>query len=97
MKVHGFRIHKINIVLHELIFSIVKILNEVRRKETYYHGSFEILSVTKYFQMIHGNTSNTKLEADFISNYRDDDRVFYISATNSKRDFRFVNDEVHTC
>ena len=29
----------------------------------------------------------TKLEADFFNGYRDDNRVFYISATDSKGDF----------
>jgi hypothetical protein len=36
----------------------------------------------------------TKLEADFFNGYRDGDRVFYISATNSKGNFQFVDDEV---
>ena len=36
----------------------------------------------------------TKLEADFFNGYRDDDRVFYISTTDSKGDFQFVDDEV---
>jgi hypothetical protein len=36
----------------------------------------------------------TKLEVDFFNGYRDDDRVFYISATDSKGNFQFVDDEV---
>jgi hypothetical protein len=36
----------------------------------------------------------TKLEADFFNSYRDGDRVFYMSATDSKRNFQFVDDEV---
>ena len=35
-----------------------------------------------------------KLEADFFNGYRDDDRVFYLSATDSNGNFQFVNDEV---
>ena len=38
----------------------------------------------------------TKLEIDFFYDYRDGDRVFYISATYSKRDDQFVDDEVRT-
>ena len=37
---------------------------------------------------------NTKLEADFFNGYRDGDRVFYISATDAKGDFQFVDDGV---
>jgi hypothetical protein len=37
---------------------------------------------------------NTKLEADFYNGYHDDDRVFYILATNSKENFQFVDNEV---
>jgi len=36
----------------------------------------------------------TKLEADFFNGYRDGDRVFYLSATDSNGNFQFVNDEV---
>jgi hypothetical protein len=36
----------------------------------------------------------TKLEADFFNGYRDGDRVFYLSATDSKGNFQFVDDEV---
>ena len=36
----------------------------------------------------------TKLEADFFNGYRDGDRVFYISATDSNGDFHFVDDEI---
>ena len=36
----------------------------------------------------------TKLEADFFNGYRDVDRVFYISATDSNGDFHFVDDEI---
>jgi hypothetical protein len=36
----------------------------------------------------------TKLKADFLNGYRDDDRVFYISATDSKENFQFVDNEV---
>ena len=36
----------------------------------------------------------TKLEVDFFNGYRDGDRVFYISATDFKGHFQFVNDEV---
>ena len=36
----------------------------------------------------------TKLEIDLFYDYRDGNRVFYISATNSKRDDQFVDDEV---
>ena len=36
----------------------------------------------------------TKLEADFFNGYRDGDRVFYISATDSRGNFKFVDDEV---
>ena len=36
----------------------------------------------------------TKLEAGFINGYRDGDRVFYISATDSNGNFQFVDDEV---
>jgi len=37
---------------------------------------------------------NTKLEADFFNDYRDGDRVFNISTTDSKENFQFVDDEV---
>jgi len=40
------------------------------------------------------NGDISKLEADFFNGYRDGDRVFYISATDSKGDVQFVNDEV---
>ena len=36
----------------------------------------------------------TKLEADFFNGYRDGDRVFYLSATDSKGNSQFVDDEV---
>jgi hypothetical protein len=36
----------------------------------------------------------TKLEADFFNGYRDGDRVYYLSATDSKGNFQFVDDEV---
>jgi hypothetical protein len=36
----------------------------------------------------------TKLEADFFNGYRDGDRVFYLSATDSKGNFQFVDDDV---
>ena len=36
----------------------------------------------------------TKLEVDFPNGYRNGDRVFYISATDSKGNFQFVDDEV---
>jgi hypothetical protein len=36
----------------------------------------------------------TKLEADFFNAYCDDNRVFYISATDSKGYFEFIDDEV---
>ena len=36
----------------------------------------------------------TKLEADFFNGYRDDIRVFYISAIDSKGDFQFIDDKV---
>jgi hypothetical protein len=36
----------------------------------------------------------TKLEANFFNGYRDGDRVFYLSATDSKGNFQFVDDEV---
>ena len=35
-----------------------------------------------------------KLEADFLNGYRDGDCVFYISATDSRGYFQFVDDEV---
>ena len=35
------------------------------------------------------------MEADFFNGYCVGDRVFYISATNSKGNFQFVDDEVH--
>ena len=40
------------------------------------------------------NSDITKLEVDFFNGYYDGDHVFYMSATNSKGDFQFVNDEV---
>jgi hypothetical protein len=36
----------------------------------------------------------TKLEADFFNAYCDDNRVFYISVTDSKGFFEFIDDEV---
>ena len=33
----------------------------------------------------------TKLEADFFNGYRDGDRIFYLSATDSKEMTRFVH------
>jgi hypothetical protein len=36
----------------------------------------------------------TKLEADFFNGYCDGDRVFYISATDSKGYFQFMDNEV---
>ena len=36
----------------------------------------------------------TKLEVNFFNGYHDGDRVFYISSTNSKRDFQLVDDKV---
>jgi hypothetical protein len=36
----------------------------------------------------------TKLEADFFNAYCDDNRVFYISATDSKGYLKFIDDEV---
>jgi hypothetical protein len=36
----------------------------------------------------------TKLEADFFNDYRDGDRVFYLSATDSKGNFQFVDDKI---
>ena len=41
------------------------------------------------------NGDISKLEADFFNGYRDGDRVFYISATDSKGNFQFVDDEVY--
>jgi hypothetical protein len=41
------------------------------------------------------NGDISKLEASFVNGYRDGDRVFYISATDSKRNFQFVDDEVY--
>jgi hypothetical protein len=37
----------------------------------------------------------TKLGADFFNGYRDVDRVFYLSATDSKETFQFVEGKVH--
>lgn len=34
------------------------------------------------------------MEDDFFNGHCDDDRVFYILFTNSKRDFQFMNNEV---
>ena len=36
----------------------------------------------------------TKLDADVFNGYRDGDHVFYISATDSKANIQFVDDEV---
>jgi hypothetical protein len=36
----------------------------------------------------------TKLEVDFFNGYRGGDRVFYISATDSKENFQFIDDKV---
>jgi hypothetical protein len=36
----------------------------------------------------------TKLKADFFNAYCDDNRVFYILATDSKGYFEFIDDEV---
>ena len=36
----------------------------------------------------------TKLKANFFNNYRDGDHVFFILATDSKRNSEFVDDEV---
>ena len=40
------------------------------------------------------NGDISKLEADFFNGNRDGDHVFYISATDSKGNFQFVDDEV---
>ena len=36
----------------------------------------------------------TKVHVDFFNGYCDGDRVFYISATDSKGDFQFIDDDV---
>jgi hypothetical protein len=36
----------------------------------------------------------TKLEVDFFNGYRDSDRVFYLSATDLKGNFQFVDDKI---
>ena len=36
----------------------------------------------------------TKFHVNFLNSYRDGDRVFYISAIESKGDFQFVGDKV---
>ena len=40
------------------------------------------------------NGDISKLEAEFFNGYRDGDRVFVISSTDSKGNFQFVDDEV---